>query len=290
MPAQYKLVKIIDAYSNLKSPFAQEICAQVLRGEYNIDYVTYDEASNDEKSLNCQNNAVRKVKVNGAYMIKDIARKACGTKIKDNFIVAKDDGTRLTIGNSCIQLFLQAGLLRNVDAAEFDKIIKVLKTIHPCMLCGKNTSKHIHRKCICGEMRASLVDRKAVLTLNTLRCHIKIYPILKHLQALIPENTIVRRTSSIMLGNERGKVDTSTYSALCKLKRELNSIFKEKKKLLALKNNVIVNSIKRQRRPPTIKQRAILERILKDYDRIKKLDDANTSPEYKSYGYVYPSF
>jgi hypothetical protein len=89
-----------------------------------------------------------------------------------------------------------------------------------------------------------------------------------------------------------------TLSAFDKLieSEPVHLVLSNKERLFQLKNNCIVASIRRQHRPPSVKQISIIEKILNDYDRtlaIDKLCDDedlvnSTTTKYRKYGYVYP--
>jgi hypothetical protein len=311
----YKLIKIVDSKSQYKSQFAKDICSSKLREEYGIQYF---EATITSQVKKCENNLYRKKIVNDVVKVVSCGGKRCNTTISDKFIIQHTTtGDELIVGNNCIQLFFQAGVLTGIAPSEFETIIKCLKVINPCLLCGKRTSRTIHKKCLRGECSGNyIVSETQVLHKIELTVQIPMIQPLKKLISVIPGYSLVERTEGILFKGKYGRVDKSTLAALEVLCGRSDSnyiddevdhlvsedlinersggmnsgvafLLEHEEKLSKLKNNCIVKSVRKQRRGPSIKQLAILEKIIRDFDRIFILDIENKNRDYQKWGYTY---
>lgn len=279
----YSLVKIIDTHSSQKSKFASDLCKYSLYDRYNIEYISCIADSDD--AVKCENNVVKKNK--DTFSTRKVK---CNKKIFDVFVLKDICGKHYNIGNNCIQTFLQANKLSNIDINDFKFINKLLKAKKHCLLCGKNSNKGIHKKCVNG----GICDEKYIVSPDmvnikiTLNLYIKINYYLKKLRTIFSGVCLINRTYDALYKNDSEyDCDERTLTALSEACKKYKDIIKYQKKLLKLKNNCIVNSVKTQRRFPSVKQLAILEKILKDYKRIRKIDKNNKNKNYIKYGYVY---
>jgi hypothetical protein len=262
----YKLIRIIDRHSPLKSPVAIEI----IKTELNNHEIEYVECF-DSSEARCENDIVKK---------RGKSIKPCGMAISDLFVVS-DGKNEKKIGNHCIQTLVEAKAIYNLDQERYRIILEKLKARNVCMLCGKNNKKDIHKKCAQGKGKNYIVSENQVkiraavmlelVKFNTLNKLLKLFQGIEFIQNAGASATLSKKT----------------INAIKAFEDEHRLIVDNAGKLLALKNNCIVRSIRWQRRKPSVKQIAILEKILADYERIYDLDRECGDKTYLKYGYVY---
>lgn len=301
----FRLVKIVDAHSNLKSPAAIYLVDNWLSCK-DIEYEdkfsfssaqTSNHAKNDENFL-CEN----------TFYLEPRKVKVCHIPIKDIFILEeaksvdrtpkgvhartpkggaphRDQGTSSSkqyfIGNTCIQQFVVNHAIVNLTQEDYDNILLILKIYKLCPFCNKkiSISKTYHAKCKAQQARPEvdnyLVDKVTLLT--------KIFA---------GNSTISRINNEIQVATKSGWIKspftTKDKNMIERFIADYPRMYKDADKLAALKNNCIVQSVLNRPREPTDKQLVFIHLILDDYDRIKELDDEGINEKYLKYGYVYP--
>lgn len=264
----YELIKIIDAHSHYKSDGAKALIYDVLQGKYGIEYES--SIDGDKKKL---------VRCLNPHRIKD---KLCKKIIADVFIVHGEGENVLTpIGNTCIARLCEKNLISNIDCEEYKIICEYLRIKNICFLCNRKTSKGYHKKCIKGKGDMYVVDTEQVIARNQ-----TLTEMLKN-KALFKVKNLFGNIVFIRDAINNDKVSKKTLNAVEEFIKEHQHLIDNRHKLLSLSNNCIVKSVKTQRRKPSVKQIMFLEKILNDYDRIKRLDETNTNTKYQQYGYVF---
>lgn len=275
---QFKLIRILDAHSSYKSRVAKDLITGVLFDKYKI---LYEEVAYIDKSFTCKNNILKII--NNKYQTRaedDI----CERVIKDVFIIQNiNSGEDLNIGNNCIQTLVLGNIISNIDKKDFNYINKMLKTTNICLFCHKKYKRGYHKRCMSGKAsKYEYFDKDQIINYNNTVKRLKKVFLLRRVQYLFPGITFIRDClDSIHWINKR------TVTALIKFISEHKYFIDNQDKLLNLNNNCIVNTVKRQRRKPSPKQKLFLEKIIKDYDRIKSIDDKNINKKYIQYGYVF---
>lgn len=256
----YTLVKVLDSGSSYKSEQARA----VVQAKLEDVKITYCDDSNII-THRCQNDVIYKAK----HPYVDLGPRRtnpCNKEIHDIFYLEDSDGNIKEVGNSCISLFIQAGYISNVNSPEFKVIHKLLKSKkNRCFLCGKTSKYTAHRKCI--KPRQDLCRE------------IQKQQYMKQIAGLFDNVTPIKN-----LDKKMHKISIKFLERFCE---DHAHMIENKEKLLDLKNNCIIDTITRQNRKPTIKQTVMVENILRDYNRIKIMDDENTNYYYKMYGYVF---
>lgn len=281
----YNLIKIIDNHSHLKSLFAIEMCKYDIYTKFKVIYFEGFKTNTTEGADRCENDVVKK---SGDKFLKN--PKMCNIAIIDNFILEDvKSGRVITVGNHCVQTFLEAGLLANIDLDDFKEIIGMMTPRTPCILCEKNTKKHVHKKCTTLKTKPEdyKVCYNSVKIRPNLNHHILASVYYRQLKDLMPGVSLVNKVGDVLYKFSLNNIDKSTINALNALCNQYEKLLTNKDKLKSLKNNCIINSIYTQRRTPTVKQLAIIDKILDDYDRIKKIDDENKDIKYQKYGYTF---
>ncbi len=273
MMDEFVLVKIIDAHSLYKSDVAKKLTTMSLM-PYGIEYQERVDCS----PKYCMNNLY--------YKDRDIIKRRdpknqCLRKIADLFIIRDKENRILTIGNNCIETLVLSNAIANVDCEGCSCILNILKKEKVCILCGSFSTVDIHLACIKGRAKKLAVDREQIINHISKNNQIVIRNLLERVRGLFDGIAFIK---DCRINNRTGR---KTITALSALIGEYELLIDNKDKLLSLKYNCIVNSIKKQRRKPSAKQMKILCMIVKDFSRIKKLDDKNTNAKYMKYGYVY---
>jgi hypothetical protein len=263
----YKLVKVIDSGSQFKSEIAKMIVSRILFSNFDIEY-----DDNYNSKSRCQNSMYDKKTGKTWY---------CNVEICDIFIVENDDGERFDIGNVCIGKLVNENRILNLDKEKFKFFKSLLKQNSPCILCGRGCKNGIHKKCLMGNKNDVIVDLSQINKMRLIMIDIQIQHCLKLLSGIMDGVELVKRSKKY------NEPHLKTLEALKLLIKENELLIKNKGILLDLKNNCLIESIKKQSRPPSVKQYAVLQNILDDYDRIKLLDAGNTNKTYIKYGFTY---
>ncbi len=273
MTGKFVLVKIIDAHSIYKSDIAKKLTTMSLM-PYGIEY----QERKDNSPKHCMNNLFYRGK--GIIKRRDPDNQ-CLRKIADLFIIRDEEDKILTVGNNCIQTLVLSNSIANVNVGSCSCILNILKKTKVCILCGGFSTVDIHLTCIKGRNKKLVVDRGQIMNHISKNNQLIIRGLLEKVKGLFNGITFIK---DCRINNRpRRKTITALHNFIDEHKLLINN----KDKLLSLKHNCIINSIKKQCRKPSDKQIKILSLIIKDFSRIKKLDNKNTNTKYMKYGYVY---
>ena len=261
--APYFLKAIMDAGSPLKS----DIAKYLVRGLIGEDIIINER--NDDCVSNCQNNVEECLPP---------GREKCGVKIADNFLLIDEkDSSQIIIGNHCIARFVEKGLISNVSMERLAEIRKLLSIKNVCISCWKLSKAIIHNKC--SKIKENLhLELECVVLAKGLENVMHQVVGLQNIYAkLYPRSNLGCQKPFTKRDLETLREASETYSIL----------YNNQEKIEQLKNNPILSSIMFQKRYPSTKQLAIVEKIMKDFDAMLELDSSG-SAEYLKYGYVYP--
>lgn len=273
MTGEFVLVEIIDAHSPYKSDIAKKLVA----GSFMTYGIKYREDTGIVSKY-CMNNLYYKSK--DKIKRRDPKNK-CLRNIADLFVIRDKEDRFLTIGNNCIETLVLADVIANVDKRGCSRILNTLKKTKVCILCGKFSTVDIHLACVKGHAKKLAVDKEQIINHISKNNQIVIRDLLERVRGLFDGIAFIK---DCRINNRAGR---KTITALNAFIGEYELLIDNKDKLLSLKHNCIVNSIKQQRRKPSAKQMKILCMIVRDFIRIKKLDGKNTNAKYMKYGYVY---
>ena len=266
---RFKLIIIEDSGSCYKSELAKEVIKKVLCKDMNITYI---EAKGQKKSQ-CENDIIVTRKSNGGI---------CNVNIADKFIIENEIEGQKIIGNNCIATLIEHNCISNVNMEDFKEIQKLLKTKNICFLCHGRSKWGYHKKCVFAKGENYYVSQISVIK------HTKMINELKQKHLLFYVKGLFSGVSFIRDAMRYGYINRKTITALKEMCEEYQFILANKNKLLSLKNNRIIDTIKKQRRKPSLKQRLMIEKIIKDFDRIKKIDENyKDDKNYQKYGYSY---
>jgi len=290
---QFRLTKIYDSNSSQKSDIAKMIVKDTLNKRFNIEYIggrkKYDMEKNRDLSIHgnhgCNKRYILKPENYCDNFLRPNCKKICGKDIHDIFEIELDkDNSECTmqpeildIGNHCIGQLAEEGFINNID---FNVINQLLKINNTCFLCWRANERGFHKSCIKGK-NDNLVNKRQVQLQQKINNEIIRHKFLKDIDGLFNGNTLVKNIINATDVSQR------TIYAINEFRANNKFILKHNAKLKILRNNCIIDSIKRQCRQPSVKQMAMVEKIVKDFDRIVKIDSLNTCEKYKRYGYVY---
>jgi len=278
---KYILEKIIDTNSQAKHPLARELIEKKLM-LLNIEYIQ-DHIHHVYDGFKCANDVCCMKKGQHSKITVEEREEMCNTTIQDIFVLRETEGKGMSkyVGNTCIAAFILGDYLLNVDKSIFKEIKKILKTKNMCGLCGKTCTKTFHNKCVRGKSDVYVVDGKSVASRRKLHIELGIKNHINQVKGIFDNVVFVKNIKN------HNTIDLSSLNALKKLTKEYKLIIENKDKLLELKNNSIINRIKKQQKKPTINQMIMIEKILGDYDRIKRIDIDDNDIIYKTYGFCY---
>jgi len=262
------LTAIHDAHSTKKSTRAITIISEVLENQYDVNYVTITM----DGFNSCDNPFTDKLDDQGELLPSGV----CNHAIKDVFIIEdrrSQPPIEYNIGNHCIgRLFPEIS----------HKISKLLSTREFCELCGCSANK-MHRACIFGTSnRASFAPKKSQAELKQFM----------HKEIVF---TIQYRKLRWLFGNSwfyllpRRKYTSRGARALERHYKVYKTICDNIDVLKQFKKNALINSVRSGTRMPSVKQTAMLERIISDAPRLLVLDQSPNPPvKYLKYGYTFP--
>jgi len=263
---QSQLILILDAHSSMKSKIAKKLCEIELRTKYNIEYIT-----SNQPFITCEN-----------------PFKSCCARITDRFVIKYNDAM-YHVGNHCISNLILANRISNISSTDFKHIVKKLAVKNICMMCHKSRTKTVpHKSCLSGKNEKTVVDYKQIF--NFIKC--KDYILLLRIKELLRDVSMLKGVSQIV--EMQNKCKSNLYKRRDFM--ELNKIIdnypilcnpENYTKLKLYKNNCIIRSIQTQRRFPSIKQLAVVDKILEHHDRMIIIDCDNNNETYKQYGFIY---
>lgn len=271
-----KLVKIIDAKSKFKCDIIKKFIRENLK-TMNIEYIVLNPEKHRLKKTYCENDFER--------------NKPCNIPIKDKFIIEVYNGyehKKITVGNNCIGTLILEGVISNVNCKKFKYIRKIMKTSNLCIICERTSRKGYHKKCVIGKNSNLNKETYTIVKLKyIITSVIPLYKRNKALKSLFGNITFIKK-----INFEQRNMNLKTIRSLDKFIEKYKKYIDNANRLLKLKNNCIVKSIKNRTKYPSIKQLAIIDKILEDYDRILKIDIENNkvpNKEYSRYGYIFPN-
>lgn len=246
-------MKLVQIIDN-GSPHKHCIAVQIVENIRNIAGCSYIMKINKEPAR-CQN---------------FLKENACSKRIMDEFIILNDRGETLSIGNTCIARMVEKNLIDNLNIEQYKEIRKYIKNDFICNFCGKSFTKPFHKSCKKKCVFNAVLEQLIVRVLKD-----DIRTIFKNLY-LISNN----------------KFDARTIKSLKNFKNEYSMFFDNREKILSFKNNNLIDNIRKQKRLPSIKQTAIIEKIIDNYNRIKRIDSlrnltSKVKTNYLKYGYVF---
>lgn len=258
---------VLDKFINGNGFYRCEIAVDLIKyglEKYNIEYEL-----NDIISV-CQNKCTKN-------------NKKCKRPIKDKFVLTDANGDTIIVGNNCIGTLIEKKLVSNIDLNDFKEIKKIVKTKYICLICHKPALKGYHKKCIKG--RNTKLSQDLNTQIKNKNFNVMMIPVYKECNMvfkLFEGNTFINNIK------DRDIINKKTANAFYQFINEYKKYLDNGEKLLKLKNNCIIQSIKTQRRHPSPKQRVIIDKILSNYKRIKEMDkNPEQYPNYIRYGYTY---
>lgn len=281
---KFVLTEIKDANSTLKSPSAKRLVKFASTKKYNIK-ISYEGGE-----TRCGNNIVKKEteiidKTNKKHKyIKRSEHDICKQKIKDVFIIKNVDSNEyFNIGNSCIECFVLTGCISNINLKDFKYIKKLLSIKQLCIFCEKScTPLGFHKNCKKGYgKKYRYTTSEDVKNYNDVVVQINIQTLVKKIKDLFSGVSFIR---DCVLEN---RVNKKTLTSLHEFIKEHRFFINNKKKLLNYQNNRIINTVKKQRRKPSQKQKVFLDKLIVEYDRLILVDRENSDINYLNYGFIF---
>jgi len=266
----YTLLYVNDAHSHMKSEVAKAICGMTLES-YGVEFIHAP-----ENEGNCQNS-----------ILKNEKKGKCNHYIKDEFVIQDNDtGDTFGVGNHCISYLVLNGYIINVNTETFQNILETLTIKNVCLICQTTCNTDtMHNTCLRGHSKreTKTFDKEQVKLKFKLKRDLDVYFDKKNFQDKL------RYIKSLFKGSNYLNLQYSSVNMekLNNILRTYRVIFENVNKINRLKNNCIIQSIRRQRRLPSEKQMIMVEKIINEYERIIKLDESNDNLKYKQYGYVY---
>lgn len=280
---KFKLIKIIDCNSPFKTEEAKKLVKKSLKDDYDIEYV-YD----SDLGSKCKNNVIKKVSNKDINIFETRLRgkdEVCNHLIMDIFVIKNNETyEKIDIGNNCISLFVLNDVLSNVNSKDFKKINKLLSIKRLCLFCNRSCTKiGFHKKCYkgTGKKYKDELTGEDIIKYNKFVLNLKVKFALDQVKYLFGGITFIYNCINSTDSTKK------TLSSLYEFIEEYKYFIDNQDILLSYENNRIINSVKKQRRKPSVKQKLFLEKLIVEYDRMIYIDKKNINNNYKKYGYVY---
>jgi hypothetical protein len=208
-------------------------------------------------------------------------------KIMDVFYLRDSEGNEIKVGNRCIELFVKNNAISNLTEEQYEVLKRILKIRKVCCLCGKKSTKQFHKNCL-KRLAKAVNPKKRKNAMKDLIENIDRRNLEEKYDQILKDTAeILGGVKTIRDAIREERKSLKTFRAIQRLRENYSLIIENKNKLLALKKNCIVESIRTQWRTPSPKQMLMIDRIIQDYDRMLKIDEEGTNATYLKYGFVY---